>query len=185
MLNRVQLGVQIRLTIGHNPVPLHHFADRQPGQSADDEHHELLASAARAAQQLPGQQAKDHGRQRGHEAQREIAAAVVDERLGSRKQIQEPLVERGRGVGVLVPMSGDAREVWPITAHAHRCVVEIGRRQRVAVKIDPITDQDANCRGPLNPTRAAPQQKQERVAQSDLGQHVLEGEVGLRATVRS
>ena len=87
--------------------------------------HRDRAALARGA--TAGDQAQDHGAERGNEAERQIAAAVKHERLDAREEIQEPLVEGVAQVGVLIPMRGEARVVVrPIRRNADGLVVEAG-----------------------------------------------------------
>ena len=74
--------------------------------------------------------------------------------------------------------------VRPVGRHADRRVVEAGGRQRIERERRPVADQDHRQRDPLARAAGTRQQEQERVAQADLRQRVLEREVGLRSRLR-
>ena len=81
---------------------------------------------AAAMKPLSGEQAQDHGAQRGDEAQGKVAALVEHERVFAGKQVQEPHVEGLAKVAVLVPVRAKAGvQVMPIGGDADRGVVEV------------------------------------------------------------
>ncbi len=79
-LNKVQLGVQIRFTMGQIPVTCKQDAGSEEQQAGSDKAADGLPRL-RVHKPLPGKEAEDHGAQRGDEAQSEIPAAVVCERV--------------------------------------------------------------------------------------------------------
>ena len=139
-----------------------------------------------APQDSAGQEAQDHRRQRGDEAQRRVAAAVVRERPLAGKQVQEPGVERPGQVAVLVPVRREAaRMVRPVWRHADRGVSRTRRRGADRARTPP-SSRRGSTPSAIHCTRAREerQHEQERVAQADLAERVLEREIGLRAAAR-
>ena len=128
-LNSVQLGVQMRFTIGQMPVKCSSRPAAMPIDAGDQQRFIGIRGAS-VAQPAAGDQSQDHGAERRNEAQRQISAAVGDEWLDARKQIQEPLVERVPEIGVLVPVRGEAGVVMlPVRRHAHGLLVEARTRR--------------------------------------------------------
>src|SRR5581483_8829885 len=79
------------------------------------------------AQPASGDETEDHGAQRRDEAEREIAAAVKNERPYTREEVQEPLVERVAQIGVLVPVRHETGViVSPVGRDAYGLVIEAG-----------------------------------------------------------
>ena len=146
---------------------------------------DLRPARPRAPQDPARQQAQDHRRQRGDEAQRRVAAAIARERLLPGKQVQEPGVERPGQVAVLVPVRRETGQmVRPVRPHADRGVVELRAGKRIERERRPVADEDHRQRDPLDSSREESQHEQERVAQADLAERVLEREIGLRAAAR-
>ena len=140
----------------------------------------------RVAQPAAGDQPQDHRAQRGDEAQRRVAAAVGDKRRLARQQVEEPHVEGLPEVAVLVPVRRQPAVVMrPVRRHADRLIVESRPGHGIQRPGEPVAGEHDPQGGPLRPDRAEPEQEQERVAQADLGQRVLEGEVGLPAVHRA
>ena len=90
---------------------------------------------SQAGRSLPehaaGDQAQDHRRQRGDEAERRVAAAVVRERPLAGEQVEEPGVERPGQVAVLVPVGGEAGHAGAASRPGtpDRGVIEVRTRQ--------------------------------------------------------
>ena len=140
---------------------------------------------AGGAQPAAGDQAEDHRAERRDEAQCEIAAAIRDERLRAREQVEEPDVERVSEIVVLVPVRRESAVVMrPVRGHAHRLIV-VRDDRRVERPRQPIADQDDGERGPLHARRSQSEQEEERIAEADLRQRVFEGEVRLPASDRA
>ena len=77
-------------------------------------------------------------RQRRDEAQGRVAAAIADERLPAREQVQEPFVERPCGVAVDVPVGGEsARVLGEAPGHTRRGVIEVGAGGRIELRTPP------------------------------------------------
>ena len=90
---------------------------------------QLLWPRAAALQHTAREQPEDHRRERGNEVQRQIAAAVVDKRPLARKQVEEPLVDPGGEVRVLVPVRREAGDVVrPVGADANGRRIESRQR---------------------------------------------------------
>ena len=180
-------GVQMRLTSGHTPATCSSRPSDDAGGAPRGEPPRRRRHPRRGREQPAGQQAEDHRRQRRHEVQREVAAAVEAERRLAREQVEEPHVGGVRRGWCSCPSArrSPVSVVRPVGRHADRRPVEARRRQRIQRERRPVADQDRRRRDRL-PARARPgQQEQERVAQADLRQHVLEGEVGLRPPLRA
>ncbi len=123
-----------------------------------------------APQDSARQEAQDHRRQRGDEAQRRVAAAVARERRLPGKQVQEPRVERPGQVAVLVPVLREpARVVGPVRRHADRAEVKLRAGKRIKGEGPPVSDEDERQRGPLDSSRVKSQHEQKRVAQGRSG----------------
>jgi hypothetical protein len=160
-------------------------AQQHSRHAEDHQRAKLLHRQAGAPEQAARQQTEDHRRQRRDEVQREVSAAVEHERPLAREQIQEPLIRDVGDVGVLVPVSREARQVMrPVQRDTDGGRVESRRRQGVQGERRPIPDQDHDRGGPLHCGLRPGQQKQKHVAQADLRQHVLEREVGLGPALR-
>ena len=156
------------------------------GNAPRDENAQLVAPRSRATEDASSQQAEDHRRQRWHEIQRQIAAAIEHERPLTREEVQEPLVGPRGSVRILVPVRGKARHVVrPVLPDAHRSGVEPCRRQGIDRKHCPIANQYQRGGGQLC-ARARPcEKKEEDVPETDLGQDVFESEVGLASRLRA
>src|SRR5262249_461447 len=90
-----------------------------------------------------GDQAENHRPERGKEAERGVAAAVVREGLLAREQVEKPGVEGPGEVAVLVPVSHQAGVMlWPIRRDADFLIVKITRRQRIESKGAPVADEN-------------------------------------------
>ena len=80
--SRTQEGVQIRLTIGQtswsSTVPA-----SQPTAPASSKIRSLCSRPSGRAEQLAGEHAEDHGRDRGDEVERRVAPLVEQERLAA------------------------------------------------------------------------------------------------------
>src|SRR5207302_1695566 len=64
-------------------------------------------------------QAEDHGAESRDETQRQVAAAVEQERFGPGQQVEKPDVERLPEIRILVPVRGEAGEVvLPVRGYA-------------------------------------------------------------------
>ena len=127
---------------------------------------------------------EQHGGEGGDEAEGLIAAAVVLELGLAGEEVEEPLVEVVRGVGVLVPVGGKvfhAVLLRPLRADAVGDKIVGLRRERVEGEQAPVADEDRGQRGELDEEGAVPEQEEEEVAQTDLGDNVFEGPVGLWA----
>src|SRR6266496_3824624 len=75
--------------------------------------------------------------------------------------------------------------VRPILQNSHAGVVKLGAGDRIDCERCPKTNQDQHQRYDLSSHAGESQRKQEYVAQSDLCERVLEGEVGLRRMQRA
>ncbi len=180
-LNKVQLGVQMRLTMGQIAGDVKEQPQRNKNHARREEAADGLPGR-RSHEPLPGEEAQDHGAQRGDEAQRQVAALVEHERVLAREQVQEPNIEGLAEVAVLVPVGAKAGvKMMPIRGDSNRGVVEVRAGQRIERPGQPVSKKDGAQRDPLLARRAEGQQKQEGVPQADLGERVFKGEVGLAA----
>ena len=148
-LKRVHAGVQMRLTMGQMPVKCRMSPARTRSDASDQETLDGDPGSI-VAEPLPGAQPKQHGAEGGNEAERQIAAAIVDETRGAREQIEEPNVEGLAEVAVLVPMRGEAGEVvMPVRRHSYCGIVEVRAGSRVERPREPVADKERGQRGPL------------------------------------
>src|SRR5207302_825306 len=78
------------------------------------------------------------------QAQRQISTIIGDKRLGSRKQIEEPLIECIPEIAVLVPVRGEARVlmILPGLRHADRLIIESGTRRGIQRPSQPVAGED-------------------------------------------
>ncbi len=157
-------------------------AKGEPADAPGDEQLQLLRPGARASEHATREQAEDHRRQRRDEVQRQVAAAVVDERPLPREEVEEPLVGPGSEIRVLVPVRGEAGDVVrPVGADADGRGIESRRRQRIERERGPVADEDERGGHELGADAGPAEQEEEDVAEADLRQHVFEREVGLGA----
>ena len=137
---------------------------------------------ARSSSQRPTARgdSQQHGAKRRNKAQRQIAAVVEQERTGAREQVQEPDIERLAEIAVHIPVRCKAGEEVPVPVvrHSHGSVVEIGVRRRVQCPCQPVGEENPSQRGPLPARTNECKQKGKGVTKANLGQRVLEGEVG-------
>ena len=81
---------------GAETQQMDHDASYDSGRAPEDEKAQLLGTCPSASQHTSRQQPEDHRRQRRNEVQRQVTAAVVDEGPLTRKEVEEPLVDRWR-----------------------------------------------------------------------------------------
>ncbi len=147
-LNSVQLGVQIRLTIGQMPVKCNSRAEADSDRAGNEKplHWD---GRRRSAKPASGDQAQNHRAQSRNEAEGQITALVVDKRLRSWKQVEKPLIESMSQVAVLVPMRGEAAEVvTPVRGHADCRVIEIAPGAGYKRPSQPVAEQNQRPRLP-------------------------------------
>ena len=130
------------------------------------------------AEPLPGDEAEEHGAERGDETEGEIAAAVVEEWFFAREKIHEPLVEASAEVPIFIPVRGEAGEVLPIGRDADGLPIEIRGRERIECPGGPVANEDGGESDPLSARACEGEEEREGVAEADLSEGIFEGEIG-------
>jgi len=142
---------------------------------------QLLACGLVRPQVFPGNESEDHGDERGDEVEGLVAAVVEDERLLAREEVQEPLVERGREVGIHVPVRPEAAEGLAGLGDAEGFEVSPGSGHGREQERGPGGDGDDPDGPELDLPAFADEQGEEDVTEADLGEDVREDEVGSSA----
>ena len=127
-----------------------------------------------------GDKAEDHGAEGGDEAEGEIAAVVEEEGLGAGELVEEPDVEGLAEVAVHVPVRREAGEqvAVPIGGDADGGPGEVRSGRGIEGPGEPVADEDGAEGGPEPAEPAEGEKEGEGVAETDLGEGVLKGEVG-------
>ena len=141
---------------------------------------QLLACGLVRPQVFPGNESEDHGDERGDEVEGLVAAVVEDERLLAREEVQEPLVEAGREVGVHVPMRPKPIQGLARLSHSEGLEVSAWSGDRGEHERGPGDDGDDADGAELDLPAPPDEQGEEDIPESDLGQDVREDEVGTR-----
>ena len=102
----------------------------------------LLAGGLVRTQVFTGHEPKDHGDERRDEVEGLVAAAIEDEGLLAREEVQEPLIEGRREVGAHVPVCPEAAEDLTGVIHAEGFVVRRRSSDRRERKGGPGGDGD-------------------------------------------
>ena len=141
---------------------------------------QFLAGGLAGTEVLARHEPEDHGDERGDEVQGLVAAAVEDERLLAREQVQEPLVKGRREIGVHVPVRPKAIQGLACLGHAEG--LELGPRSGDGREHErgPSGDGDDTDGPELYLPAPAHEQREEDIAESDLSEDVREDEVGPR-----
>ena len=134
------------------------------------------------AEEFAGRETEDHQRERRDEVERVVALLVEGEGLVAGEEVEEPGVEAVAWVGVEVPVGEQAGRVVCPTLGLD--CGEIGGR-RGDREPRPPGDEDTRSRAGLHEQAAVPEQEQEYVAETNLGDDVLEGPVGMPRVVRT
>src|SRR5262249_8203328 len=118
--------------------------------------------------------------------QSRVSAWIKAERIVARswEEVQEPPIERGRGVDVLVPVCEETTQEDLRLVRTVECIRKVRSWQRVKDEEKPVGDEDHDRDGELKGGRAPRQQEHECVSQANLAQNVRERKVGLPAAVR-
>jgi hypothetical protein len=116
----------------------------------------------------------------------------------SRKNVEENPVGGRREIGVLVPVSGQARrlqagirELIPfrrlraVLGEIFRDKIPVCRRQGIVIEREPIAPQDHRHGDELRHEGGAQKDEREQITEPDLRQHVLEREIGHRRVGRA
>ena len=173
----------MRFTTGQMPVTCSRPPSARPITPATIRRRSGIAGAD-VAQPAARDQAEDHRAQRRDEAQRQVAAAVGDKRRLAR--------ETGSGTTCRTPARGccscssapRARCSDAASPPARRPPDSRTRaRHRIQRPGQPVADEDHARAVHCVADRAEAEQEQERVAEADLRQRVLEGQVGLRLCI--
>ena len=158
-------------------------SDPQAGQAEQGDSEQPPADRnVLSAQPSAHQQTANHRAQGGNETQRQVATPVVEKRLGPREPIEEPHIEVMGRVGVLVPMGGESAQavlLHPIGRDTDGGGIELRTGQRCHGEPCPVADENGQQCNHLSPHTPPGQKPQEGVAQTNLGERVLEGEVRL------
>jgi len=111
--------------------------------------------------------------------------------FGAGEGVEKAAVELGGGVGMLVPVRGQAAKLVPVVGLAlghlgeiAGDVVPFGPRHRMLEEEVPVARQNHRDGGHVHQRAAMGEEGHHRVPQADLRQHVLEGEVGHRRAAR-
>ena len=129
-LKSTQFGVQDTLHDGTDSERAEEPSGGEADDACDGEPAQLFQGGARAAEDAAREQAEDHCAECRDKAEGHVSASICDEGFFARKEIQEPGVERRRGVRVFVPVRGESGERL-------RCGIERPER-----KGEPVSGED-------------------------------------------
>jgi len=140
-------------------------AEEVEGEAGDDEaggELEVAADGCLGAEELAGDEAQEHGGKRWDKAEGAVAAAMGDVGFWTREEIEEPGIEGDQEVVGFPPMGSEGLTGKWIESPG-----------------GPIAEEDGGDGEPLRARFGAAEEEERGVAETDLGECVFKGEVGL------